>query len=42
MVEEEMLEFTACEQTDASRLSCQLIADEKLDGLVVQLPEEQI
>ncbi|WP_285729190.1 2Fe-2S iron-sulfur cluster-binding protein [Nocardiopsis sp. ATB16-24] len=42
MVEESMLEFTACERTDASRLSCQIEVTEELDGLVVELPEEQL
>ncbi len=42
LVEEEMLEFTACERTSASRLSCQLVADAGFQGLVVQLPEEQM
>ena len=42
LVEEEMLEFTACERTESSRLSCQLVADSGFQGLVLQLPEEQM
>lgn len=40
-IEEEMLDATASERTDASRLSCQIFMTEALDGLVVRLPEEQ-
>lgn len=40
-VEDELLDSTACERTDASRLSCQIMAAEALDGLVVHLPAEQ-
>ncbi|HEX5565702.1 MAG TPA: 2Fe-2S iron-sulfur cluster-binding protein [Streptomyces sp.] len=42
MVEQEMLEFTACERTEASRLSCQITVTDELDGLVVHLPETQL
>ncbi len=42
MVEQEMLEFTACERTEASRLSCQITVTEEFDGLVVELPESQL
>ena len=38
--EEDMLD-TAYEPTKNSRLSCQLIVSEKLDGLIVHLPEKQ-
>lgn len=40
-VEDELLDSTACERTDASRLSCQIRVTEELDGLVVHLPEAQ-
>jgi ferredoxin, 2Fe-2S len=40
-VEDELLDSTACERTDASRLSCQIRMTDELDGLVVHLPEEQ-
>ena len=39
--EEELLEAAASEVTPASRLSCQIIMTEELDGLVVRLPENQ-
>lgn len=41
-IELEMLECTASERTDASRLSCQLMLSDEDDGLVVHLPEAQI
>lgn len=40
-VEDELLDSTACERTEASRLSCQIKVTDELDGLVVRLPEEQ-
>jgi 2Fe-2S ferredoxin len=40
-VEDELLDSTACERTDRSRLSCQVRMTDDLDGLVVHLPEEQ-
>lgn len=40
-VEDEMLEATAVERQPGSRLSCQLIMTEEMDGLVVRLPEAQ-
>ncbi len=40
--EHEMLEATACERTDRSRLSCQIVLTDELDGLVVRLPDTQI
>ena len=40
-VEDELLDSTASERTEASRLSCQIKLTQELDGLVVQLPEEQ-
>lgn len=40
--ENEMLDYTASPRKPNSRLSCQLkLNDETLDGLVVELPEEQ-
>ncbi len=39
--EEAMLEGTAAPRQKNSRLSCQLVASAKMDGLVVQLPETQ-
>jgi 2Fe-2S ferredoxin len=40
-VEDELLDSTACERTETSRLSCQIRISDDLDGLVVRLPEEQ-
>lgn len=40
--EDEMLDCTAEERAPNSRLSCQLIMAEALDGLSVRLPNEQI
>lgn len=40
-IEAEMLEFTASEVRDTSRLSCQIEIQEHLDGLIVQVPEQQ-
>jgi ferredoxin, 2Fe-2S len=39
--EDEMLEATACERLPNSRLSCQILSTPELDGLVVNLPEDQ-
>jgi 2Fe-2S ferredoxin len=39
--EAQMLEFTASETDPTSRLSCQIIVDDALDGLVVRLPQAQ-
>lgn len=39
--EEEMLESVAAERKPNSRLSCQIIMNDSLDGLVLDLPEEQ-
>jgi 2Fe-2S ferredoxin len=41
-VETEMLECTASERREESRLSCQLVISQELDGLVVHLPPTQI
>ncbi len=39
--EDEMLQGTACPREPNSRLSCQIVLTDKLDGLVVLLPKEQ-
>jgi 2Fe-2S ferredoxin len=39
--EDEMLDVTAAERRPASRLSCQLVITDDLDGLVVDVPEAQ-
>lgn len=36
-----MLEMTAAERRPTSRLSCEIVLDDALDGLVVHLPETQ-
>jgi 2Fe-2S ferredoxin len=41
-VEDEMLDFTAAERRPTSRLSCQIQISDALDGLIVQVPEEQV
>jgi 2Fe-2S ferredoxin len=38
--ESDMLDY-ACGRSDNSRLTCQLIVSEALDGLVLRLPESQ-
>jgi 2Fe-2S ferredoxin len=40
--ENELLDTTASERRPNSRLSCQLVVTEALDGLVVHLPSAQI
>ncbi|BBY61906.1 2Fe-2S iron-sulfur cluster-binding protein [Mycolicibacterium helvum] len=40
--EDAMLTETVSPRTDASRLSCQLIVNEDVDGLVVRLPTAQV
>ncbi|OJG06108.1 Rhodocoxin [Pseudonocardia autotrophica] len=40
--EDEMLDDTVCERTAQSRLSCQIVVTDELDGLVVRLPESQV
>lgn len=42
VAENEMLEWTACPRQDNSRLSCQLVATEAMNGLVLTLPEQQV
>lgn len=39
--EDAMLDSTLCDRQSNSRLSCQLIASDALDGLVVTMPEAQ-
>lgn len=39
--ETSMLEFTAAERRPGSRLSCQIIVSDALDGLTVELPPRQ-
>lgn len=39
--EQEMLEFVATERREFSRLSCQIVLTEELDGLELQLPATQ-
>lgn len=41
-VEDELLHGTACPRSPNSRLSCQIPVDDRLDGLVVHLPEKQL
>ena len=40
--EDEMLEAAASERLPTSRLSCQILLSDELDGLVVRLPDTQI
>jgi ferredoxin, 2Fe-2S len=40
-LENDMLDATAEPRRETSRLSCQLVADDQLDGLTLYLPEEQ-
>lgn len=39
--EEDMLELTAVPATDRSRLSCQIVLTDELDGICVHVPEAQ-
>ena len=39
--ETEMLDGTAAQRKENSRLSCQVTLSDELDGLIVHLPEEQ-
>jgi 2Fe-2S ferredoxin len=36
-----MLDGTAAQRKENSRLSCQITLSDELDGLIVHLPEEQ-
>lgn len=40
-MEKDMLECAASEVDERSRLSCQLVLEDRHDGLVVHLPDEQ-
>lgn len=40
--EQQMLEFSAGGIKTGSRLSCQVVVDDTLDGLIVRLPESQM
>ncbi|QRQ84248.1 2Fe-2S iron-sulfur cluster-binding protein [Cupriavidus oxalaticus] len=40
-MENELLDGVAAERTGSSRLSCQIIVNDALDGLVVRIPETQ-
>lgn len=40
--EEEMLECTTAERTERSRLGCQVPATAELDGIVVDVPSDQV
>jgi 2Fe-2S ferredoxin len=39
--EAEMLEFVAAERRESSRLSCQIVFTDDLDGLTLEIPETQ-
>lgn len=41
-MESDMLDCTATEREDGSRLSCQIMLTEALDGLHVTVPDEQL
>ena len=40
--EEEMLASAASEVTSSSRLSCQIIVSDGMEGLIIRLPEDQV
>jgi ferredoxin, 2Fe-2S len=40
--EDQMLDFTAMGRHDNSRLSCQIVMTEELDGLVVRIADPQL
>lgn len=40
--EDEMLDGTASPRTERSRLSCQLLVSDEVDGLVVDIPPSQV
>ena len=40
--ESEMLEFTAAPRLENSRLSCQLVMEEKMDGIIVRIAHPQV
>lgn len=39
--ESDMLDFTAAERKPGSRLSCQVRIEERLDGIIVKIPDAQ-
>ena len=41
-MEQEMLEFAAAERRATSRLSCQVIVTDAMDGMRVELPDTQV
>lgn len=41
-IEGEMLDFAASARLDNSRLGCQIVVTDALDGLIVTLPETQV
>ena len=41
-IERDMLDFAFEPDENSSRLTCQLEVTEKLDGLIVKMPEKQI
>lgn len=42
VIEDELLEGVAAERLQGSRLSCQIILTDNLDGLVVRIPPRQV
>jgi 2Fe-2S ferredoxin len=38
-MEDDMLEITTAERRELSRLSCQILATEELDGLILHVPQ---
>lgn len=41
-MEQDMLDFAAAERRPTSRLSCQVIVTEAMDGAVIELPDTQV
>jgi len=40
--EEDMLGFTAAERQPGSRLSCQIVVTEAMDGMILRVPDTQV
>lgn len=40
--EEDMLGFTAAERRPGSRLSCQIILTDAMDGMIIKVPDTQV
>lgn len=40
-MENDLLENVAAERRDTSRLSCQIVVSDALDGIIVEIPERQ-